>query len=173
MKSTKIKRIIWAVLLIVVCMIIGCKRKEESTSKETKDDKKTVVYRITCGSGYILPGMKESDMKALAGEPMVYNEIKSCAYEGMDYVYTYSGFVSYVNEIKGEKKITKIVVYDDTVKLAEGIAIGSSRSLIEGKLKKPDSENNGYMIYQGKNSVLKIGMKDGKAISIEISYEES
>jgi hypothetical protein len=115
--------------------------------------------------------MKESDMKALAGEPMVYNEIKSCAYEGMDYVYTYSGFVSYVNEIKGEKKITKIVVYDDTVKLAEGIAIGSSRSLIEGKLKKPDSENNGYMIYHGKNSILKIGMKDGKAISIEISYE--
>ena len=87
MKSTKIKRIIWAVLLIVVCMIIGCKRKEESTSKETKDDKKTVVYRITCGSGYILPGMKESDMKALAGEPMVYNEIKSCAYEGMALFY--------------------------------------------------------------------------------------
>ena len=172
MKSTKINRIIWSGLLIAVCMVIGCNRKEDNTSKETKDNKKTIVYRVSCGSGYILPGMKESDMKALAGEPMVYNEIKSCAYEGMDYVYTYSGFVSYVNELKGEKKITKIVIYDDTVKLAEGIAIGSSRSEIEGKYKKPDSENKGYMIYKGKNTILKIGMKDGKAISIEISYEE-
>lgn len=50
------------------------------------------------------------------GEPQSTFEADSCAYQGKDYYYYFSGYELTVNEIEGVKRVTAISLVDDTVK---------------------------------------------------------
>ncbi|MBP7174980.1 MAG: hypothetical protein KBA53_02030 [Thermoclostridium sp.] len=60
------------------------------------------------------------------GEPMNYFEAPSCAFEGMDKVYTYGGF-EFQTYTKGEKDyIASIHFLDDSITTPEGIGLNAS-----------------------------------------------
>lgn len=64
-------------------------------------------------------------LKAL-GEPMNYFEAPSCAFEGMDKIYTYSGF-EFQTYTKGDKDyISSIYFLDDSVTTPEGIGLNAA-----------------------------------------------
>ncbi len=61
---------------------------------------------------------------AALGEPLARYETESCSYEGMDELYDYDGVELSVNEIEGVRRISGIILLDDTVATPEGLRIG-------------------------------------------------
>lgn len=49
------------------------------------------------------------------GEPMEYFEAESCAFEGLDKIYTYSGFELHTYEMKGTDYVASVMFLDDSV----------------------------------------------------------
>lgn len=60
----------------------------------------------------------------ILGEPTDYFESESCAFQGMDKVYTFASFVINTYPQDGQDKIMSIYLMDDTVETAEGAYIG-------------------------------------------------
>lgn len=67
-----------------------------------------------------------SQVLAALGEPQSYFEAASCAFEGLDKTYTYSGFVITTRPEKDRDLINSILLTDDSVTTPEGIYIGST-----------------------------------------------
>lgn len=63
---------------------------------------------------------------AALGDSLSYFEAESCAFEGLDKIYTYSSIELSTVPLDGIDHISLIVLLDDTVATNEGIRIGSS-----------------------------------------------
>jgi len=64
-------------------------------------------------------------IEAIGGDPK-YFESASCAFEGLDKEYTYSGFVLKTYPVDDKDYVNSVTLYDDSVSTPEGITIGSS-----------------------------------------------
>lgn len=64
-------------------------------------------------------------VEALGGEPK-YFEAASCAFEGLDKIYTYEHFEIDTYPDQGKDKISLILIKDDLVSTPEGISIGKT-----------------------------------------------
>lgn len=64
-------------------------------------------------------------IKALGAYKKCFEQ-QSCAYQGMDKIYTYSGFELGTYPVKGKDCISSIYFTDSTVSTQEGIKIGST-----------------------------------------------
>ena len=67
-----------------------------------------------------------ADVLAALGEPLSFFEAASCAFEGMDKTYTYSGFVITTRPDGEQDYVNSIRLTDDSVVTAEGVYIGCS-----------------------------------------------
>ena len=73
------------------------------------------------------------------GEPASYYEAASCAFEGLDKIYSYSGFELNTYP-SGEKDLVSAVVFrDDSVSTAEGVCIGDTLDC---------TEEDGMLVYE-------------------------
>ncbi len=72
---------------------------------------------------------------AALGEPVSKYESPSCAFEGMDVTYTYSGgdFDVTTYTSNGKNYIMNVVLFTDNVETQEGIYIGSSAADVNAK----------------------------------------
>jgi hypothetical protein len=108
-----------------------------------------------------------SPILAALGEPRAYFEAESCAFEGLDKIYTYFGF-----EIdtypQGERDfVSAIVLKDDTVATSEGLRIGSTKAEMEAAYGTPRVNDNGQLIYDKDGMRLCFILEDDTVISIE------
>ena len=92
----------------------------------------------------------------------------SCAMQGEDKIYTYSGFTLTANSENKESpdKLISILLTDDSVQTKEGLYIGQTRKEAEklyGKRKKKENE----YIYKKGRMELSIIFEDEKIVSIE------
>lgn len=55
------------------------------------------------------------------GEAMEYFEAESCAFQGMERVYTYSGFELHTYEMDGTDYVAALIFLDDSVSTKEGV----------------------------------------------------
>lgn len=102
---------------------------------------------------------------ALGGNP-TYFEAPSCAYEGMDKVYTYNSIVvrSYTRD--GEDFIAAVELKDDTVATAEGIRIGSTEEEVRAAYGEDGTEGTTGIEYTRGDSFISFIFEDGKVVAI-------
>ena len=95
-------------------------------------------------------------------------EAPSCAMQGEDKVYTYSGFTLTVHaESKnGPYKLMSVLLTDDSVQTAEGIYIGSTREDVENTYGEQKEKGSEYVYKKGVMELSFIFAKD-KVVSIE------
>lgn len=102
---------------------------EGNTGTQTSDSGKTT------GKGYVFRYGEtvvsvDADMAPVLeklGEPAKYFEAASCAFEGLDKVYTYGSFEIQTYPQGDKDYVSVIILKDDAVSTAEGIYIGCSR----------------------------------------------
>ena len=99
-------------------------------------------------------------------------EAPSCAFDGMDVIYSYPGFdlMTYVKN--GEGIISGVVLRDDTVETIEGISIGSDKAAVEKAYGKFDDGANSLKIIKGSCELLII-LTDGAVSSIQYTPNEA
>ena len=84
----------------------------------------------------------EAVLKALGSYKSSY-EAPSCAFDGMDKIYSYGGYDILTYTMDGKDFISGVVLRDDTVETPEGIAIGSK---LDDVKKKYDAKEEGSSI---------------------------
>lgn len=112
----------------------------------------------------------DMDMSAIAdqlGEPKSYFEAASCAFEGLDKIYTYTSFEIETYPQDTADCIKSIVLKDDTVSTVEGVSIGDSEDKVRETYGAPAEESTGKLVYQKEKTNLVFVISSGVVASIE------
>ena len=103
------------------------------------------------------------------GEPLDYFESESCAFEGLDKVYTYPGFKLNTYPEEDKDYVLSVVFMDDTVETEEGIAIGSTKDQVTEAYGDPAEESDTSLVYEKGDTEMTIGLDGDSVSSLEIS----
>ncbi len=172
-----------ALLLAAVLLLAGCGGKNEKTdapkeapaaSAPSAEPAAAKPEASAEGDGWYFEkdGVKvymnvpaEPVIKAL-GEYKNSYEAPSCAFDGMDVVYSYPGFEILTYEKGGEATVSGVVLRDDTVETAEGLFIGSDQAAVENAYGKLADGANNLRVTKGSCELLII-LTDGYVSSIQ------
>lgn len=100
------------------------------------------------------------------GEPASYFEAASCAFEGLDKIYTYSGFEIDTYPAQDQDLVSAVILKDDSVTTAEGICIGDSLEKLQ-EVYGEAAEENGMLVYEKDGMKLCFILQDDSIVSIE------
>lgn len=103
------------------------------------------------------------------GEPVSYFEAASCAFDGLDKMYTYHGFELDTYPDGDKDYVSGVILKDDSVLTAEGIGIGDTREELEQAYPGEGAgrEENGMLVYEKDGMKLCFILQEDEIISIE------
>ena len=105
------------------------------------------------------------------GEPMNYFEAPSCAFEGMDKIYSYSSF-EFTTYTKDDKDyISSIIFLDDTVETREGIALNASLEEIINAYGNEYEKSFEQYSYTDGNCIISFILENNEVVSIEYAMD--
>ncbi len=157
------KILIYILLATMVLSLVACKNNDNPPAEEGK------IYTFTSGSIKIAIDADVAPILAALGEWRDYAESASCAFEGLDKIYTYAGFEIQTYPLGEKDFVYMIILNDDTVATEKGIRIGSSKDAVTAAYGTPDKETATAMTYNGKGMFLQILLRDGAVTSIQYS----
>lgn len=124
-------------------------------------------YVFRSGETRLFIDQDMAEVLTALGEPKEYFEAESCAFQGLDKTYTYSGFVI-TTRPDGEKDfVNSIILTDDSVTTPEGLYIGSPAADVTAAYGESDSATDTFLPYTKGNTALSFVLSEGKVISIE------
>lgn len=100
------------------------------------------------------------------GEPVSYFEAASCAFEGLDKIYTYNGFEIDTYPAQDKDLVSAVILKDDSIATAEGVCIGDSLEKLQ-EVYGEAAQENGMLIYAKDGMKLCFILQDDSIISIE------
>ena len=112
-----------ALMLVLAVVLCACGGGNTTPANNSGNKAKDDVFK----SGNTTIEMKadaETVLKALGAYKNSY-EAPSCAFDGMDKIFSYNGFDLLTYSQNGKDLVSGVVLRDDTVETPEGIAIGS------------------------------------------------
>ena len=113
-------------------------------------------------------GASADDTISQLGTPASESSSASCGgFEGLDYVYTYSGYRVSTTPAKDGQIICKVELIDDSVKTPEGMYIGMTREDAESAMKGHTAEAVGdNLVYTAGATKLQVVFRDGTVSGI-------
>ena len=157
------KRKITALILVLafaLCLFCACDDSGADTNVDAEQS-----YHFIYKGVEIVPGAEMEPVKNALGEPTSYYESVSCAFEGMDKIYTYGSVQITTYTEKEVDYIYTIVLLDDGVATPEGLYIGAdTASLINAY--GDVGVNQSVAIYTRGNSSITVGLRNGVVVSI-------
>ena len=167
------KKWIAVMLMTGMIMMAGCGSSEKVIERESTENQTTTSSRENSGDalenvtesgsvgdsvqkGYIfrykdVDVSVDANMKPILeklGEPASYFEAASCAFEGLDKIYTYSDFEIDTYPQGEEDFVSAIILKNDVVTTAEGIYIGCSRDEVTAAYGTDYSEKGSMVVYE-------------------------
>lgn len=118
----------------------------------------------------LAPDMNSQEFLNVLGEANHYYEVKSCAFEGMDKIYTYSSFEIYTYPNGSDDLISNIFLKDDTVTTKEGVYIGMSLDDAKEKIGEEGVLESGVCTFDGGGDRLRLYV-DGSNTITSIEYQ--
>ena len=135
----------------------------QSASEEaTASDSYVFTYN---GVDIVMNAPADGIIEAL-GDGYTYFEAPSCAYEGLDKVYTYNSIVVRSYTMDGEDYIAAVELKDDTVATAEGIRIGSTEDEVRAAYGDDGVAGASGIEYTLGDSFISFIFENGKVIAI-------
>lgn len=101
------------------------------------------------------------------GEPLSYYEAASCAFDGLDKIYTYSGFEIETYPMGEKDQVSAVILKDDSVSTTEGISIGDSLEKLEQTYGTDRVEESGMLVYEKDGMKLCFIVQGDVIVSIE------
>ena len=158
---------------IVVCLLfslvvfMGCKNSDVKQVNENikKVDKVTDTYVFSNNNQEIAIG--EEFSKDKLGKEVKYSETASCAFEGIDKIYTYDHFELTTYPKDNKDVVGNIYFLDNTVSTKEGVAIDDSIDKVIEKYGSNYTQEGTLFKYTKNDMELKFIVEDDKVTSIE------
>ncbi|MCR4588708.1 MAG: hypothetical protein K5682_09905 [Lachnospiraceae bacterium] len=146
---------------------------EEVQAEGTQAALSGYTYNATYGEGSVTIGM-DMDMRPVLealGEPSSYFEAASCAFQGLDKIYTYDHFEVDTYPSGDQDLVSSVVLLDDLVTTSEGLYIGQTKADMEALYGTEYEDKGGSCVYTLDGMHLEIVL-DGDTIS-SIAYNSS
>ena len=149
-------------------------RSEDSTGEPESSQTMEQHAETDVSKGYVFMASGvtvevDADMAPVLqalGEPASYFEAASCAFEGLDKIYTYNGFEIDTYPLQDQDLVSAIILKDDSVTTAEGICIGDSLEKLQ-ETYGDGAQENGMLVYEKDGMKLCFILQDDNIISIE------
>ncbi len=160
-----------AVLLLGVLFLSACGNDVKIIDKTTAvpDSGTDGFVFVTEGKNGKLEIRADARMAPILealGEPLQYFEAASCAFNGLDKMYTYAHYeIDTYPQADGDR-VSSIFFRDDLVKTPEGLSIGSTKETMEKLYGTGYSVKGSEYSYEKNGMFLKIIVKDGTVTSI-------
>ncbi len=106
-------------LILMSTCLIGCGKKEEK--QEDNNEEQKLEYVVDIDGMNLTPGQNIDVTKLKEGYD--YFEIPSCAFEGIDKVYTYDDYELTIANVDGVDKVYSVYYSGDGVSTKEGIKV--------------------------------------------------
>ena len=146
--------------LLLISLFAACQKAEEEKEGEAS-------YVFKNGDVSIAIDAEAAPILESLGAWKDYAESPSCAFEGMDKVYTYAGFEIETYCLSGVDYIAGVRLLDDSVKTEKGIAIGSTKDAVKDAYGEPAEESETAISYQSGNTKLQLLLRDGVVCDIQ------
>jgi hypothetical protein len=159
--------------LILMALLVGCSKNNNAGSNT---DNNTQAAVEIAGYEFVYQGvaMHMNDKADAAidalGKPMDYFEAPSCAFQGLDKIYYYSGFDLSTYPGTDGDYISAIDFSDDSVSTKEGIYIGVSKDKVVEAYGKDYTEEFGSLIYTKGKTKLTFLMEGDAVASINYDF---
>lgn len=149
---------------------------ETTTETDNSNDKLLNINEVQNnddGYKFIYQGIEiKIDAKAAAiveqlGEPLSYFEAPSCAFNGIDKMYTYSGFELDTYPDNDCDYVSAVLFKDDSIATPEGVSIGDTIEKMRQVYGEYSSEDQNLAIYPNGNMKLCFVLENGVITSIE------
>lgn len=147
----------------------------EETETEAEETSKEETTAVVKHSGFLFQssgvtiGMNEDVAPILSGLGNYnnYAESPSCAFKGLDKIYSYNGFDLYTYPKGSVDYVNSIYFIDDSVSTPEGIRLGSTVEEMLAAYGDDYTEEYGVYTYTKEKSTLSFIVTDGVIESIE------
>lgn len=151
--------------------LAACGGSGDSGSSESGNTSGSAGEGFTFTSGSTTIEMNEDASKVVEalGDADDYFESESCAFEGLDKVYTYPGFKLNTYPVEDKDYVLSVVFMDDTVETEEGISIGSTKDDVTEAYGDPAEESSTKLVYEKGETEMTIGLDGDSVSSVEIS----
>ena len=147
------KKSILVLLLITALVLAGCGTGEKVEGNDKTPAKNGFVFAY---NGVEIPlHANVAPIVEDLGEPMDYFEAESCAFQGLDKTYFYSGFdlTTYPQGDKNDR-VSVIDFKDDSISTKEGIYIGSPEAdVVEAYGDDYEGGEGSYVYTEGDTSI--------------------
>lgn len=178
------KKFLWMLTITGLLFAAGCGKSEktiEASSDPSADSGQEAEAPEGTGEsgaakaekGYVFEaeGVRisvDADVEPLVeklGEPDSYFEAASCAFEGLDKMYTYGGFRIDTYPDKEKDYVADIMVTDDSVVTLEGIRIGDTADQMKEVYGEDCTEETNMYSYEKDGMKLYFITDDGGVIT--------
>ena len=152
--------------LLALCLLLAplCACAEESEQPTT--------YTFTASGVQIAIDAEAAPILSALGEWSAFDESPSCAFEGMDKVYTYNAYEIETYCQKNVDYVAKVRLLDDSVKTAKGIAIGAKKADVTAAYGTPTTESETELTYQASGMRLQFLLRNGIVSGIQYLKNE-
>jgi hypothetical protein len=147
------------ILIAAPLILISC----GGNSTPAGNEKYSFVYNNV----EITPGDDIAPIVKALGEPSKYYEAASCAFNGLDKMYTYGSVQINTYPDGGCDKVLSIVILDDANMTPEGITIGSEKEKVIAAYGTDYEGGDTSLIYKKGGTELKFILRDGCVTSIQ------
>lgn len=178
--------ICWAVVAALCLTLIACTAK---TPAKTAPSGETPTASVPSGGntptepakdGYymVVKNVRvdlDAPMAPIAeklGEPTKYYESESCAYQGLDKVYTYGGVIIRTYPQDGVDYVLSVQLKDDSVLTPEGVGIGDDAAKVKEVYGEPTSTTDVAMRYAKGDVILDIFITDGSVSDVTYTKKD-
>ena len=150
------KKITVFVVLALALVLCSC------VMKEPGDD-----YYFLASGVELLPGMRAGEPLSHLGEFRSMQSTPSCAFDGEERVYHYSGFDLYTECEDGKEIIARIVLTSDATSTERGIRVGDSFYEVVRSYGRDYDKSGENIEYDGARCKLQFFFRDGVVTSIK------
>jgi|GEM_PF-3536767 len=173
------KKLQVCLLLIFAFLFAGC--SEQSVEPElisggsettVADDSEETGYYFVYDSVTLTPGDKWDLVKDSFKEEYTSFESASCAYEGMDRIYTFKSIAvhTYEKDSDNIEIISGIDVTSENATSPEGLQIGMDATQIRELMGEPDDEYTGAFVYTEGSTQLNLYLENNVLTTFSYEY---
>ena len=137
----------------------------DAESDEDADELKGYVF--TADGMDMAMDMEIEDVLAKLGEPVSYFEAASCAFQGLDKVYTYNHYEIDTYPDGDDDRISSIILKDDLIATPEGLSIGMTKADMENAYGTGYETNGNMCVYTKDGMHLSILVENDAVTSIQ------
>lgn len=170
MKSTKLA-VISVICISFFAALSGCEGNANGSGNTEPTGKAVVQGYLFKYNGNDVPlGTKADDFIASAGQPDDVFEAPSCAFDGVDKILYYPGFLINTFPVDGVDYILSVEIKDGGVYTAEGLTLGAARTDVIEKYGEAASETDTSLIYEKGEMTLSFIFENDQVSALTYYY---